>query len=77
MAVQTIAEKKSTLEIEPISTIKSIKNQFFTLKGISPEHHRILHRGVMLDEEAKIKSSHIEEEHILHMFLSLRGGFQK
>ena len=75
ITIQTISGTNRTIEVEPTSTIRSIKEQLFALEGITADQQRILFHGQILQDVATIESSQVEEGAVLHMVLQLRGGF--
>lgn len=75
IVIQTISGINRSIEVEQTSTIRSVKDQLFSIEGIAPDQQRILYKGSILQDTATIESSHIEEGNVLHMVLMLRGGF--
>jgi hypothetical protein len=73
--IQTVSGKKHQLEVEPNSTILSIKEELQQREGISVAQQRILFRGQALNDQTSIEVAKINDGTIIHMVLALRAGF--
>ena len=73
--IQSVAGRKHTIDVEPTSTILSIKQELQPKEGISVTQQRLLFNGQNLNDQATIESSKISAGDVIHMVLSLVAGF--
>jgi hypothetical protein len=73
--VQTVSGKKHQLDVEPNSTIQSVKEELQQREGISVVQQRILFHGQALNDATTIEVAKISPGSVIHMVLALRAGF--
>ena len=74
-AIQTISGNKRVINLEPVTTIRQIKEQLFAMESIQADQRRILSSGRAIEDTQTIESSSIVDGQAIHMILNLEGGF--
>jgi hypothetical protein len=72
--IQTVSGKKHQLDVEPNSTIYTLKEELQQREGIATVQQRILFRGSPLTDQTTIEVAKITAGSVLHMVLALRAG---
>jgi len=75
IAIQTISGNKRVINVEPVTTIRQIKEQLFAMEGIQADWQRFLSSGRAIEDTQTIESPDIVDGQAIHMILNLEGDF--
>lgn len=73
--IKTLSGKIIKINIDNDYTINKIKQLIQEMEGIDSDQLKILHNGLILENESKIKDHQINQHSILHLILALRSGY--
>jgi ubiquitin-small subunit ribosomal protein S27Ae len=71
--VKTIQDETLSLQIDPLSTIQSLKDQISLQTSVPSDLQRLVYQGAILSDEQLISES-LMEESTLYLSLGLLGG---
>ena len=72
--VKTLNNKNIVLEVDPLETIKSLKQKIFDKEGVPVNEQRLNHVGKELQDDLTVADYNIQRESGLDMSLRVRGG---
>jgi hypothetical protein len=62
-----------TFDVEPMTTIGTIKEKISGKEGIPTQEQRLIWGGTQLEDDRTLQSYNIQKEFTLHLVLSIRG----
>jgi len=72
--VQTLTDKRITIEVFSSDTVYDVKSKVQDCEGIPENQQRLIFEGMQLEDEQTLLSCGISSESIVHLVLRLRGG---
>ena len=72
--VKTLTNKSITVDVEPHTTVRQLKEEVFRKEGIPVEHQRLVFAVKQLEDERTLADYNIIRDSTVHLVLRLRGG---
>jgi ubiquitin C len=74
--VKTLSGQTTTIEVDKMDTIESVKDKIHDKQGIAPAEQRLIFNGKQLEDGHTLNDYNVDDSANIHLVLRLRGGMQ-